>query len=131
MIIQGYITPLLCQYHSSTFVYGPILMPIYINANIRMIPFFHKIYDLKRHFYAIEQYCDFFTLRPSDLNKTWTYVLMDNFCPCFFHRLYMQVLINCIKSELSLPIVVACIDVWVDRDIFLRSNVKMGFPSRS
>ena len=30
--------------------------------------------------------CDvlyFFTLRPSDLIITLTYVVMDNFCPCF------------------------------------------------
>ena len=25
----------------------------------------------------------FFTFRPSDLFTTLTYVLMDNFCPCF------------------------------------------------
>ena len=36
------------------------------------------------HFYDKEKLCDFFTLRPSDLNTTLTYVLMDNFCPfCF------------------------------------------------
>ena len=28
-----------------------------------------------------------FTLRPSDLNTTLTYVLMDNFCPCFMSTL--------------------------------------------
>ena len=26
---------------------------------------------------------DFFTLRPSDLIATLTYILMDIFCPCF------------------------------------------------
>jgi hypothetical protein len=31
----------------------------------------------------MEKFCDFFTLRPSDLITTLTYVLMDNFCPCF------------------------------------------------
>ena len=25
----------------------------------------------------------YFTLRPSDLNTILTYILMDNFCPCF------------------------------------------------
>ena len=27
----------------------------------------------------------FFTLRPSDLITTLTYVLMDNFCPCLYN----------------------------------------------
>ena len=36
------------------------------------------IYDLKFNFYVIEKFFDFFTLRPSDLNTTLTYVLMDN-----------------------------------------------------
>ena len=46
--------------------------------------YYHEdtIYDLKCHFYIME-FCDFFTLRPADLIKTLTYVLMDNFCPCY------------------------------------------------
>ena len=32
----------------------------------------------------MEKYCAFFTLGPSDLLTTFTYVLMDNFCSCFF-----------------------------------------------
>ena len=31
----------------------------------------------------MEKFCDFFSLRPTDLITTLTYVLMDNFCPCF------------------------------------------------
>ena len=46
------------------------------------------------HFYDMEKFCDFFTLRPSDLNITLTYVLMDNFCPCFIS---MQTLILIVK----------------------------------
>ena len=38
---QGHIIPPLCQNHSSTFVYGPILMKIGINANIIKTQFFH------------------------------------------------------------------------------------------
>ena len=34
-----------------------------------------------------EEIRDFFALRPSVLNTTLTYVLMDNFCPCFKNRL--------------------------------------------
>ena len=30
----------------------------------------------------MEKFWDFFTLRPSDLITTLTYVLKDNFCPC-------------------------------------------------
>ena len=47
-VIQGYIRPHLCQNHSSTFVYGPILMKICMDANIMKTKFFHQIiYDLK------------------------------------------------------------------------------------
>ena len=67
-VIQSHI----CQNHCSTFVNGPISMKIGIT-----------IYDLKCHFYIIEKFCDFFTLRHSDQNTTLTYILMDNFCPCF------------------------------------------------
>ena len=35
------------------------------------------------HFNVMEKFCGFFTLRPFDLNTILTYVLMDNFCPCF------------------------------------------------
>ena len=31
------------------------------------------------HFYVMKKFCDFVTLRPSDLNTTLTYVLMDKF----------------------------------------------------
>ena len=36
--------------------------------------------DLKSLFYAMEWFRDFF--KPSDLITTFTYVLMDNLCPC-------------------------------------------------
>ena len=49
---------------------------IWMNANIMKTHFFHKIiYDLKYHFYVMEKF--------SDLISTLTYVLMENFCPCF------------------------------------------------
>ena len=35
------------------------------------------------HSYVMEKFCDFITLRPSDLITALTYVLLDNFCPCF------------------------------------------------
>jgi hypothetical protein len=38
-VIQGYIRPPSCQNHSSTFVYGPILMEICMNANIMKTQF--------------------------------------------------------------------------------------------
>ena len=54
-----------------------------MKANIMKTQFFHKIiYDLKCHFYVIKKFCDLFTLRPSELNRTLTYAIMDNFCPC-------------------------------------------------
>ena len=37
--------------------------------------------------YVMEKLCDFLTLRPSDIISTLTYVLMDNFCPCFVYNL--------------------------------------------
>ena len=33
------------------------------------------------HFYVMENFCDFFTVRLFDLNTTFTYVLIDNLCP--------------------------------------------------
>ena len=51
------------------------------NANIIKTQIFQKIiYDLKFHFYVMEKFCDYFTLRPSGLITTLT---MDNFYPCF------------------------------------------------
>ena len=49
MVIQFIcIRPPLSQNHSSTFVYGQILIKIYMNANIMKTQFFHIfIYDLK------------------------------------------------------------------------------------
>ena len=40
-VIQGHIRPLLCQNHSRTFVHGPILMKICMNANIMKTQFSH------------------------------------------------------------------------------------------
>ena len=44
---------------------------------------YDMIYDLKLNFYIMEKFCDFFTLRPSDLFTNFTYIFMHNFCPCF------------------------------------------------
>ena len=78
-VILGHIGQLLCQNLSSTFV--QILIEICMNANIMKKQFFLKIkYDLKCHVYILEK---LFTLRPFDLVTSLTYVLMDNFCPCY------------------------------------------------
>ena len=65
-VIKGHIRPLLCQNHSSTFVYGPILMKICMNAKFFIIVTFM----LWRSFLKK------FTLRPSDLNLMETFVLV-------------------------------------------------------
>ena len=39
----------------------------------------------------MDKFWDSFTFRPSDLNTTLTYVLMDKFCPCFFSSLKQNV----------------------------------------
>ena len=52
------------------------------------------MYDLKCYFFVLEQFCDLFTLRPSDLITTFTYVLMDNFCPYFFFILIKTFKLN-------------------------------------
>ena len=81
-VIQCHIRPLLCQIQSSTFVYEPILMKICMNANIMKTQFFHRIiYDLKCHFYIMKKFVTFLQL---------TYVLMDNFCSCFFISVHMS-----------------------------------------
>ena len=55
-----------------------------MNANIMKTYISHKMrYELKGHFYVIERSRDFFLFRPSTINLILTYVLIDNFCPCF------------------------------------------------
>ena len=50
--------------HSSTFIY---VMKNFMNANI-IKQFFHNIvFDLNCHFYVMEKFCYFFTLRPFNL----------------------------------------------------------------
>ena len=80
-VIQGHMRPLLWQNHSSTCVYGPILMKLCMNANIMKTHFFINIF-----FMLCRSFVIFFTLRPSDLITSLTYVLVDNFFPCFFNR---------------------------------------------
>ena len=38
--------------------------------------------------FVLERLCVSLTFRPSDLITTLTYILMDNFCTCFFVSLY-------------------------------------------
>ena len=76
---QGHIRPLLCHNHSSSFIYGPILMKILMNSIMLKTQFF-KLNDLKCHFYVMEKFCDFFFTLLSDLITTLTYVFIDNFC---------------------------------------------------
>ena len=60
-VIQGYIRPLLCKNYSSTFVYGPILMKICMNANIMKTQFFHWIIcDLKFTFMLLRSFVIFY-----------------------------------------------------------------------
>ena len=83
-VIQARIRPLLCQNHSNTFVYRPIIK-ICMNGNIMTTQFFHQImYVLMSLLCYEEVLCFFFTLWPSDLIPTLTYVIIDNCCPCFY-----------------------------------------------
>ena len=73
-VIQGHVRPLLCLNHSSTFVYGPILMKICMYANIMKINLFHYtyVYDLKCTFMLWRVFVIFVNLTPSDLNTILT-----------------------------------------------------------
>ena len=52
--LHGHIRPLLCQNLSSTFVYRPIFIKIFMNDNIMKTQFFLKIiYDLNGYFYVM------------------------------------------------------------------------------
>ena len=77
-IIQGHMRPLLCQNHSSTYIYGPILMKFFLNSNILKTQFF-ILNDLKCHFYVMEKSCDIFFTLLSDLITTLTYVFIEKF----------------------------------------------------
>ena len=55
-VSEGHKRPLLCQNQSSSFVYGPILRKISMNAIIMKTQFFHKIrYYWKCNFYVMEK----------------------------------------------------------------------------
>ena len=99
--LKGHIRPLLYQKRSRTFVYEPILTKICMNANIMKTHFFLKsIYDLKCHCCIMEEFCNyFFTLRPSDLISTLTYVALNNFHPCFYCLLTTWCCTICIKQR--------------------------------
>ena len=71
-VIQGHIRPHLCQNHSSTFVYEVTIFSL------------NYIWP-RMHFYDMEKcICDFITLKPSDLNITLTYVLMEKLLSLFY-----------------------------------------------
>ena len=78
--MQGHIRPILCQNHSSTFVYGPILMKIFMNA-IEL----YMTWNITLMLWRSIVVC--FTLRHSDLITTLTYILIDKFCPCLIRAL--------------------------------------------
>ena len=40
--------------------------------------------------HIMKKFCDFFTLRPSDLITNLTYVLLDNSCPCLLLNLKLK-----------------------------------------
>ena len=87
-VIQGQLRPLLCQNHSSPFVYGPIFIKICMNANIMKTQFSIN--------YTMSLLCNgeglwFLILRPSDLITTLTYVLRDNFYPFNFLRKFCSI----------------------------------------
>ena len=78
-VIQGHKRPLLCKNHSSTFIYGSILIKICMNANIMKIQFFHKIiYDQKCHFLLWRSFVIFYfkTFWP---NYNWLTFLWTTF----------------------------------------------------
>ena len=67
--LKGHIRPLLCQKHSSTFVYGQILMKNFMNANIMKTQFNIFQYDLKCHFMTWRIFCDFLLNYDLDLRS--------------------------------------------------------------
>ena len=69
--------------NSSTFVYEPILMNICLNDDIIKTQFLINCIWTEISLLCYGEVLCFFTLRPSDLISTLTYVLLDNFCPCF------------------------------------------------
>ena len=76
-VIQGHIRSLIYQNHFSSFVYGPILMKTFMNANVmgRQYMTWNVTFLLWRSFLIF----NFKTFYP---NYNITYVLMDIFCPC-------------------------------------------------
>ena len=73
-VIQGHIRPPLCQNHSRRNVYGLISLKMCLNANTMNKNFSIKLYITKMYIYLKENFLDFFTLRPSDLNTMFLWI---------------------------------------------------------
>ena len=87
------------HYKDTIFMKGHILL-IWLNF------FFHIHLSTEvwvkvtcHHFYAMERLRGFLTFRFSDLMTTFTYILMDNFYPCF-HLWFNIFPCDCIKHIL-------------------------------
>ena len=55
-----------------------------------MLTLFRHKKDVRPQKSSYEELPRFFTFRPSHLITTLTYVLMDNFCPCFFYLFFIR-----------------------------------------
>jgi hypothetical protein len=80
-VIQGHKRPILCENHSSTFVYGPILMKFCMNTNIMKTQYMTSNIT----FILWRSYAIFFTLRPFVLIKALTYFLWTTFVLVLLH----------------------------------------------
>ena len=76
--LRSYKTTFL-HFYSITFVYGPILMKICMNANFIKT----QLYMTWNVTYVMEKFCVFSTLGRSDLITTLTYIHMHKYYPCF------------------------------------------------
>ena len=70
------------------------------------------------HLSVMEKFCDFFTLRPFDLNTTLIYVLMDNFHHCIYDIVNYycmkryQVKQKVIKDDFINNLIASCFDLF-------------------
>ena len=122
-VIQGHIRLLLCTNNFNTFIYGLILTKICMSANIMTTPLFQIWPELL--FYG--EILWFFYLRLFDINTTLSYVLMNNFCPCFFytHQIFNEFLTWEVRNRMVITTVIKVIYIFTrgwkhTKSLFLR-----------
>ena len=107
--------------------YKTTFMPksFYMNANIMKTNFLNVTFMLWRSFVI------FFTLRPANRITTLTYVIMDNFCPCFYSdisriQFWLLCTLNAVNLNNSYELLIHTKDIQITIIQFTTNNTQMA-----